>query len=102
MTAKADERCELTELLVGECGCRQHRGGQTPDEEVDAERAQIRTQLLSRLGDPRWFRAQYPGMCSVCGEPFQEGAAIRARGRFDKEPVNDSNWIADCCATEEA
>jgi hypothetical protein len=55
---------------------------------------------LSRLGDPRWFSAQYAGTCSACGEPFEVSVAIRQRDRFDHSAMNDSNWIADCCASE--
>lgn len=100
MTAAHEERCGLTELLAAQCDCRVHRGGQTPQEEVDGDRARARSRLLGRLGDPRWFAAQYAGTCSTCDERFPVGAAIRVRGKFDRPAVNDSNWIGECCAEE--
>ena len=99
MTA-AEERCELTELLPDQCGCRVHRGGSTLQEEVDQETRQLRARLLGRLGVPGWFAAQYNGTCSTCDERFEVGAAIRVRGRFDRAAKNDSNWIAECCFEE--
>lgn len=98
MTTVPEERCELTELLASQCGCRVHRGGQTPQEEADGERRRVRARLLARLGDPRFFAAQYPGVCSTCDDRFEVGAAIRVRGKFDRPALNDSNWIAECCA----
>ena len=100
MTAAPEERCELTELLPAQCGCRVHRGGQTPQEEAATEVSQVRSRLLGRLGDPRWRAAIYPGACSTCNTRFDVGAAIRVRGRFDRAAMNDSNWIAECCAEE--
>lgn len=82
-----DERCELTELLVEQCGCAKHRGGRTPQEEANAE----------ALHDPsgRWIEARYPGRCAECGKPFQPGTRIRA-SRSDVP-----HWIAECCAEED-
>jgi hypothetical protein len=75
-------RCDLTELLTDQCGCRNHRGGTTPDEDIAAHHAQM-------LAHPAWFAAQYPGMCERCGTPFQPGAAIRM------DP--GVGWRAECC-----
>jgi hypothetical protein len=100
VTAAAEERCELTELVVNQCGCRVHRGGQTPQEEVDTEQRRARARLLGRLGVPGWFAAQYAGTCSTCDQRFLVGAAIRLRGKFDRPALNDSNWIAECCVEE--
>lgn len=100
MTTAPEEPCELTELLPSQCGCRHHRGGQTPQEEVDVERRRVRARLLGRLGVPGWFAAQYAGTCSTCDERFEVDDAIRLRGRFDKPALNDSNWIAQCCFEE--
>lgn len=93
-----EEECKLTELPPSQCGCRHHRGGHTPQEEVAQEQQRVRARLLGRLGDPRWFAAQYAGTCSTCDERFEVGAAIRLRGKFDRTAKNDSNWIAECCA----
>jgi hypothetical protein len=68
MTA-ADARCDLTDLLPSECGCRLHRGGQTPDEEAVRDR---------RPG--LWFPARYPGTCTRCGVGFEDNQDIRADG----------------------
>jgi hypothetical protein len=68
MTA-TDERCDLTDLLPSDCGCRLHRGGQTPEEE--AER--------NRQPGP-WFPARYPGTCTRCGVGFEDNQDIRADG----------------------
>ncbi len=63
------ERCELSELPVDSCGCRQHRGGRTPQEQYDAERAQW---------SGRVFLARHPGHCEVCDEPIRPGQQIVA------------------------
>lgn len=44
------DRCDLTELLVSACGCRHHRGGQTPDEQATQHRAALLTQGWFRSG----------------------------------------------------
>lgn len=77
------ERCETTELLVAQCGCRKHRGGKTPAEEAAAVRARL-------LDHPAWFAAQYPGVCERCGTTFGVGAAIRM-------DVSVGGWRAECC-----
>jgi hypothetical protein len=71
-------RCELTDLLVDQCGCPEHRDGRTVEEEATADRT---------LG-PR-FTAQYDGRCSRCGTDFWPGESIRGDG--------DGGWIAGCC-----
>ncbi|MFE9684139.1 hypothetical protein [Streptomyces sp. NPDC006285] len=71
-------RCEVTELLVGECAhCRGNTT--TPDEEAAAELAAAAP----------WFHAVHPGVCAACGEPFAPGALIRME--------IPRGWRADCC-----
>jgi hypothetical protein len=79
----AEDRCPTSDLLVDQCGCAQHRGGQTPDEEAAAVRARL-------LAHPAWMAARYASVCARCGEPFLRGAAIRF------EP--SLGWRAECCA----
>lgn len=62
-------RCENTDLLVDQCGCRIHRGGQTPDEEAERDRQ-----------PGPWFPARYSGTCSRCGAGFEDNQDIRADG----------------------
>lgn len=76
------ERCETTELLVDQCGCPQHRGGQTVDEQAVADRVEL-------LGTGRWIPAKYPGKCVGCGTGFGAGAAIQSDG---------DGWRAECCS----
>lgn len=71
------ERCETTELLVTDCGCPKHRGGQTPDEEASADQ---------RPGP--WITAKHPGTCSSNGCDIKPGDEIRADGA--------GGW--ECCA----
>lgn len=66
-----DTRCDLTELLVDQCGCPQHRDGRTPDEEAEER-------YYAPPGP--WFEANYHGTCSCCGEPFEPGHRIRSDG----------------------
>lgn len=68
-TTPAAERCDTTELLVDQCGCPQHRSGQTPQEEA-AERRQ----------PGPWFTAAHPGVCSATDVEFKAGDRIRADG----------------------
>lgn len=77
------DRCELTDLLPGQCGCRHHRAGTTITEEISDNRAAL---LLTG----RWIPARYPGHCTRCGTPFGIGAAI------SQEP--DLTWRAECCS----
>lgn len=77
------ERCETTELLVDQCGCKDHRGGQTIDEEAAALRARL-------LAHPAWFPAQYAGKCEKCGTGFAVGDPIRI--------VMPRGWVAGCCS----
>ena len=62
-------RCDLTDLLVEQCGCSQHRGGHTPEEEAERDRQ-----------PGPWFPARYPGTCSRCGGTFADNQDIRADG----------------------
>jgi hypothetical protein len=58
------DRCDLSDLLVTECGCRIH----APTEPEPA-------------GDPGPpFPARYPGHCSGCGDPIHDGDMIRHAG----------------------
>jgi len=68
-----EERCGTTELLVSACGCPQHRGGRTPQEEADTDRQ-----------PGPWFVASYAGVCSNDSEGvhyFNPGEYVRADGR---------------------
>jgi hypothetical protein len=78
-----ETRCERTELLVDQCGCPDHRGGTTPEEQLHAHRAQ----LLLR---PAWMAAQWPGVCERCGTRFPTGAAIAMEAGL--------GWRAECCS----
>lgn len=80
-----EARCELTELLVDQCGCREHRGGADPDEETRRLRARL-------LALPGWLAARWGGTCSCCGDAFAAGTAIRAGSQ--------GGWRAECCAEE--
>jgi hypothetical protein len=80
-----DTRCARTDLLVDQCGCAQHRGGRTVEEQTAVERAVL-------LARPGWFPAQYPGYCARCNTPFEPGAAITR-----PEP-GELGWTAECCA----
>jgi hypothetical protein len=80
-----EERCELTELLVGQCAhCLKHK---SIEEQAKAHPAAL-------AGDPRWFPAQYPGACGHCGEPFTPGMLIRSL------MPREIAWLASCCAEE--
>jgi hypothetical protein len=79
-------RCDLTDLLPDQCGCRHHRGGQTPAEQVARYIADDRARLLLT---PGWFPAAFPGHCTRCGGPFKADAAIR------RDP--GLGWRAECC-----
>lgn len=61
------DRCKRTELLVDQCGCVDHRGGHTPDEEA-----------ASVPAGP-WFTARFAGYCPRCGSEYSAGDRIRAR-----------------------
>jgi len=61
-------RCELTELPVEMCGCRRHRGGQTPEEEARS------------TGSGRWFTARFIGRCARGEHDVRPGARLRAVG----------------------
>lgn len=85
LPAPVEERCELTELLINQCGCPRHRGGV----DVDEQQLQLRAALLAK---PGWFAARYAGSCDCCGERFVPGTAIRMDLR--------RGWRAECCAEE--
>jgi hypothetical protein len=95
----ADDRCERTDLIVDQCACAHHRGGRTPQEEVDAERSRVRALLLAD-SDSRWFAAMFAGSCGRCGERFPVGAAIRMRLDWDSTVAPDTKWVAECCPRE--
>lgn len=74
-------RCELTELPVDSCAhCRGNTT--TPDEEAATDRVQL-------INSGRWFHAVHPGVCAVCGTPFDPGTAIRLE--------IPRGWRAECC-----
>jgi hypothetical protein len=83
MQVNTSTRCPLTDLLPNQCGCRNHRGGQTPDEVVIANR----NQLLRR---PGWFPAQWPGYCARCGHAYADGTPITIETGL--------GWRAECCS----
>lgn len=89
----ADARCELTELLVEQCACAKHRGGQAPDEQANADRLATRARLLG--GWNSWFKARFGGTCATCSERYEPGAAI-----FSRE-FNPGRYTADCCPEED-
>jgi hypothetical protein len=66
----AAERCERTELLVDQCGCVDHRGGCTPEEEAASDR-QPGPWITARYGD---------GRCTRNGCEISTGDRIRADG----------------------
>jgi hypothetical protein len=55
-------RCEDTYLLVAQCACKNHRGGQEVTDE------------LKTVGQP--FEARFPGLCPACERPIHEGQLI--------------------------
>lgn len=77
------DRCDLTDLLPDQCGCRHHRAGTTITDEISAHRSQL-------LLQPGWVTAQWPGYCQRCLKTFHAGHAIRW---FDPE-----GWRAECCS----
>lgn len=58
----SEQRCDVTDLLVDQCACPEHRGGQ----EV--------TDQLTTVGQP--FAAMYAGCCPACERPIQPGQLI--------------------------
>lgn len=61
-------RCDCCDLPVESCG-------RAVEARQRQELANARSQALALYG---WFRAQYAGRCSQCGEPFKEGDPICA------------------------
>lgn len=57
-----EQRCEVTELLVDQCACPDHRGGV---EVVDE---------LETVGPP--FAAAHAGCCATCEGPIRPGELI--------------------------
>lgn len=93
------ERCEVTELLVEQCACPQHRGGSTPQEQADAERLQLRARLLAG-SSWTWRASRFDGACVRCHERYRAGAAIAHCEQFGITASHGSPWIAECCAEE--
>lgn len=74
------DRCEITEFLVRDCGCRIHR----PDiKDIKPTIPRGVTTL-----------ARFPGRCSKCDRPFPERAEIEADG--------DGGWLATNCCGEDS
>lgn len=57
-----EERCDLTDLLVDQCGCPQHRGGAGFVDE------------LKTVGQP--FEAAFAGFCPACERQIHPGQMI--------------------------
>lgn len=70
-----EQRCELTELPTDSCGCRQHRGGLTVQEQAEKDR---------RDWIGRVFIARHPGHCEVCDEPIRCGQQITRAGDYGR------------------
>lgn len=87
MVARLDEdgRCRLTECWPAECGCKDHRGGTTPEEEATLPVDKPITGVW--LSPP--FEAKYHGRCVACGSPFSSGVTVR----YDQ----DHELVAECC-----
>lgn len=84
-------RCELSDLLVEQCGCRIHRAAVV---ETDIELNH--TRRGATFG--RAVTARYPGRCPGCGDHYDVGDLIR----FDNSPTPASNsrWWHNDCAEE--
>lgn len=80
----SDERCDLTDLLVDQCACHKHRGGDII--ELDDTTG---NRVLSGERRSRPFIAAYPGRC-VCGAHWRTGDQIMYNG--DDELVG-----TQCC-----
>lgn len=77
-------RCEKTDLPEDMCShCLGH---------VDPEQ-QERRDLAALLLLPGWIAAQYPGVCSGCGERYGAGMPIH----IDRD---EQRWLAGCCADQ--
>jgi hypothetical protein len=63
------ERCELSDLPVGQCACRVHKPGQEADAHPAPEPA-------SRIYGPE-IAARYPGRCLHCGDRVVVGEPVR-------------------------
>ena len=74
-TEQETERCELTELPTDGCGCRQHRGGMTVQEQAAADQ---------RAWAGRVFLARMHGHCEVCDESIRPGQQITRAGEYGR------------------
>jgi hypothetical protein len=72
-------RCYCCDLPVESCG-------KAAETRQRREATRDRAALLARTG---WFRAEWPGRCSRCGERFDADTPIC---RYD------DGWRAECCA----
>lgn len=67
----ADERCELSDLLVSQCAhCLGHK---------------LEGLVICRAGYP--FPAAYPGRCALCLGPIEEGDQITRIREYNGGPV---------------
>lgn len=73
-------RCDLTELPVTDCACRNCRN--LPDPIVEEK---------GELGP--WFAARFEGRCAGCEERFDGGDPIRADG-------TGYGYLAECCGVQ--
>jgi hypothetical protein len=95
-----EARCEVTELLVGQCGCRLHAG-------ASGTRARGLTMepYARRNGDSPIYGppvvARYGGRCPECQERYEPGHTIRPQ-RFRTVDVGTGQWAHAECAEEQS
>lgn len=96
----AQDRCELTELLIEQCGCRLHAGaagatarGLTAEVEPYARRNGDQPSY----GAP--IIARYGGRCPECQERYEPGDTIRPQ-RFKTTGNHTGTWVHTECAEE--
>lgn len=77
-------RCQVTELLVGQCAHCVAPSKPTPRDPFSAPARK----------PSRWFRSMYAGRCSVCEDPFGVGDRIRSD--------DEGGYLAEQCCGDEA
>lgn len=83
-----EPRCEVTELLVSQCGCRAHRGS-PPPAPASTDPFESAAGPSPRSGPGPWVPAQFDGECSGCDGALWVGEDIRADGH--------GGWEGRCC-----